>query len=130
MSDTRKAEQQDVEKFVIEFFDKYPSCCGYPDCDGDLGNGEPHEKECPMYGVEEIPLRAKVVACVTAFAASQVQEQPTLDELAAGLEEAWMKYLRYFGHAPHGTLKQLRAMVEFLPAAIRSTKVGNNNGHR
>jgi hypothetical protein len=74
MSDTRKAEQQDVEKFVIEFFDKYPSCCGYPDCDGDLGNGEPHEKECPMYGVEEIPLRAKVVACVTAFAASQVQE--------------------------------------------------------
>jgi hypothetical protein len=39
------------------------------------------------------------------------------DDLAQGLFTAWSKYVQLFGEQPHGTLKQLRAMLEFIPAA-------------
>lgn len=38
-----------------------------------------------------------------------------LDKLANDLHAAWKKYRAAFGEDPHGTLRQLRAMLEFLP---------------
>lgn len=38
-----------------------------------------------------------------------------LDELAQRLQTAWAKYRAAFGEPPHGTLQQLRAMLEFMP---------------
>jgi hypothetical protein len=37
------------------------------------------------------------------------------DALAQGLHAAWGKYVELFGEDPHGTYRQLRAMLEFLP---------------
>lgn len=37
------------------------------------------------------------------------------DELPEQLVEAWGRYCAAFGAAPHGTLKQMRALLEFLP---------------
>lgn len=39
----------------------------------------------------------------------------SLDELAQRLQTAWAKYREAFGAPPHGTLQQLRAMLEFMP---------------
>ena len=52
--------------------------------------------------------------------------------LALALEDAWRKYTEFFGVPPHGTLKQIRAMLELIgdksifasPAALRSTTRG------
>jgi hypothetical protein len=38
-----------------------------------------------------------------------------LDQLAADLQVAWRKYEHFFGEPPHGTLKQIRGLLEFLP---------------
>jgi hypothetical protein len=37
------------------------------------------------------------------------------DKLAAALVIAWRKYFGSFGDQPHGTYRQLRAMLEFMP---------------
>jgi hypothetical protein len=37
------------------------------------------------------------------------------DTLAKALVVAWSKYTHAFGQPPHGTYKQLRAMLEFCP---------------
>jgi hypothetical protein len=40
-----------------------------------------------------------------------------LIRLAKALNRAWAKYSEVFGVAPHGTVKQLAAMLEFCPEA-------------
>ena len=37
------------------------------------------------------------------------------DDLAEGLHEAWKRYFNCFVEHPHGTVMQLRALLEFLP---------------
>ncbi len=38
------------------------------------------------------------------------------DNLATALHLAWVKYTRFFGEPPHGTLKQLKGLVELVAA--------------
>jgi hypothetical protein len=40
-----------------------------------------------------------------------------LIRLAEALNRAWSKYSEIFGTAPHGTVKQLAAMLELCPEA-------------
>lgn len=37
------------------------------------------------------------------------------DALAVDLHQAWKLYVKWFEEAPHGTERQLRAMLEFMP---------------
>lgn len=41
--------------------------------------------------------------------------EPELDQLALDLSTAWQRYSAAFGEPPHGTQRQLRAMLSFLP---------------
>lgn len=41
-----------------------------------------------------------------------------LNQLAQDLGTAWAKYMDIFGEPPHGTSKQIRAMLEFLPKSM------------
>jgi hypothetical protein len=41
--------------------------------------------------------------------------EPELDQLALDLSTAWQSYSAAFGEPPHGTQKQLRAMLCFVP---------------
>lgn len=45
------------------------------------------------------------------------KEDPELEKdiLSAKLHQAWSAYVKGFGEPPHGTMKQLRALLEFMP---------------
>ena len=60
-----------VKEFSKEFWKGFPSCKGYPDCEGDL-LGVEHEPSCPMFGkTEEQP---SVFDFAEAYAAKKVAE--------------------------------------------------------
>ena len=42
------------------------------------------------------------------------------NQLAADLVLAWAKYAAALGEPPHGTIKQLRAMLEFIPRPAKT----------
>lgn len=52
---------------------------------------------------------------VVIVACTPVREDAEKRKLAADIQIAWWKYTELFGEAPHGTLKQLNALVELLP---------------
>jgi hypothetical protein len=52
-------------------------------------------------------------ACVKILRDAQMPQGN--DELAGRLCQAWAKYVQFFTEPPHGTFKQIRAMLEFMP---------------
>lgn len=45
----------------------------------------------------------------------EVDERISVDQWADYLYSAWHKYLELFGEPPHGTLRQMSALIAFVP---------------